>query len=169
MLVGYSFNPHIPLNLPPYLLIIQTLLSIQTSIIFTCVYWSAGVITARRCGGSMGVCRCPCVDMGGRPMMCGRVMMGVMMCWVGGSIALVILCMWRCVVWSTLKERNYIINLISYTTVTKIHSFHNKKRWNNPESSLFSETRDVYTKIRSWWNMYLVLEKIKCWYIILPI
>lgn len=65
----------------------------------------------------MGVCRCPCVDMGGRPMMCGRVMMGVMMCWVGGSIALVILCMWRCVVWSTLKERNYIINLISYTCI----------------------------------------------------
>lgn len=76
----------------------------------------------------MGVCRCPCVDMGGRPMMCGRVMMGVMMCWVGGPIALVILCMWRCVVWSTLKERNYIINLISYTTVTKMHSFNNKKR-----------------------------------------
>lgn len=92
------------------------------------MYWSAGVITARRCGGSMGMCRCPGVDMGGRPMMCGRVMMGVMMCWVGGPIALVILCMWRCVVWSTLKEGNYIINLISYTTVTKMHSFHNKKR-----------------------------------------
>lgn len=75
----------------------------------------------------MGMCRCPGVDMGGRPMMCGRVMMGVMMCWVGGPIALVILCMWRCVVWSTLKERNYIINLISYTTVTKMHSSHNKK------------------------------------------
>lgn len=133
------------------------------------MYWFVGVIIVRRCGGFMGVCRCFCVDMGGCFMMCGRVMMGVMMCWVGGFIVLVILCMWRCVVWFILKERNYIINLILYIIVIKMYFFYNKKRWNNFEFFLFSEIRDVYIKIRFWWNMYLVLEKIKCWYIILLI